>query len=119
MENVIYNELRYRGYMIDVGQVEVRENVLDEVTGKNKEIKKFLETDFVANEGSRRYYIQSAYSIDESEKKEKEIKSLKNINDSFKKIVITYDNLFDGYDKNGIYYLDFYRFLIDEKSLEK
>lgn len=119
MENVIYNELRYRGYSVDVGQVEVRENAIDEETGKNKEIKKFLEADFVANDGDRRYYVQSAYSIDEPEKKEKEIKSLLNIHDSFKKIVIVNNNLYDGYDQNGIYYLDFYRFLMDENSLEK
>lgn len=118
MENVIYNELKYRGYSIDVGQVEIRETIKDE-DNKNKEVKKFLETDFVANEGSKRIYIQSAYSIEDMVKKEHEIKSLLNILDSFKKIVITYDNLYDGYDNNGIYYLDFYRFLMDENSLDK
>ena len=97
----------------------VREIIKDEDTGTNKDIKKYLETDFVVNEGSKRYYIQSAYSVDEPEKKEKEIRSLKEIKDSFKKIVIVYDNLLDGYDKNGIYYLDFYKFLIDENSLDK
>lgn len=112
MENVIFNELRYRNYLIDVGQVEVREK-----NEEDKETKKMLETDFVCNEGSKRIYIQSAYSIDSSEKKAQEIKSLLNINDSFKKIVIVYDNLFDGYDNNGIYYLDFFRFLKDESSL--
>lgn len=114
MENIIYNELRYRGYSIDVGQVEIREIIKDE---KNKEIKKYLETDFVANEGSERIYIQSAYSIASPEKKQQEIRSLLNIADSFKKIVIIYDNLYDGYDDYGIYYLDFYRFLINENSL--
>lgn len=118
MENVIYNELRYRGYLVDVGQVEIRGTTKDPKSGDNKEIKKFLETDFVANEGSKRYYIQSAYSIDDPKKKEVEIRSLQNIGDSFKKIVITYDNLFDGYDSNGIYYLDFYRFLTDKNSLD-
>lgn len=114
MENVIYNELRHRGYSIDVGQVEIREKAAEE---NGKEIKKYLETDFVANEGSARIYIQSAYSIADNEKKQQEIKSLLNIADSFKKIVIVYDNLYDGYDEHGIYYLDFYRFLIDGNSL--
>lgn len=118
MENVIYNELRYRGYSIDVGQVEIRGTTKDAISGDNKEIKKFLETDFVANEGSKRYYIQSAYSIDDPKKKEVEIRSLQNIGDSFKKIVIACDNLFDGYDSNGIYYLDFYRFLTNKNSLD-
>ncbi len=119
MENLIYNELRYRGYSIDVGQVEVRETINDELSKEKKELKKYLETDFVANEGSKRIYIQSTYSIDNAKKKEQEIKSLVNIPDSFRKIVIIYDNLFDGYDEKGIYYLDFYRFLMDENSLDK
>ena len=113
MENVIFNELRYRNYLIDVGQVEIREKQDD------KEIKKMLETDFVCNEGNKRIYIQSAYSIDSVEKKEQETKSLLNIKDSFKKVVIVNNNLFDGYDNNGIYYLDFFRFLKDESSLDK
>ena len=119
MENVIYNELRYRGYSVDVGQVEIRETIGRVDRSKDARVKQYLETDFVANEGSKRYYIQSAYSIDDPEKKEQEIKSLRNISDSFKKIVICYDNLFDGYDRDGIYYLDFFRFLTDEHSLEK
>lgn len=119
MENIIYNELRRRGYSVDVGQAETRETVKDENEARGKEIKKYLETDFVANEGSKRIYIQSAYSIDDQDKKEKEIKSLLRIDDSFKKVVMVYDNLYDGYDKNGIYYLDFYRFLIDGNSLDK
>ena len=119
MENVIFNELRFRGYSVDVGQIEVRDKIKDEQTGLEKEIKKYLETDFVANEGSNRFYIQSVYLIDGPEKREQETRSLLNIKDSFKKVIITYNNVFDGYDNNGIYYLDFYRFLIDENSLYK
>ena len=119
MENIIYNELRRRGYSVDVGQVELRETIKDENGTRGKEIKKYLETDFVANYGSKRIYIQSAFSIDDQDKKEREAKSLLRIEDSFKKVVIVYDNLYDGYDKNGIYYLDFHRFLIDSGSLEK
>ena len=117
MENVVYNELRYRGYKIDVGQVEYRETIIDSKTNQPKQIKKFLETDFVINKGSARAYIQSAYNIDDKEKREHEILSLKNINDSFKKIVIVNNYPVDGYDDNGIYYLDFYRFLSNENSL--
>lgn len=116
MENVIYNDLRRRGHSIDVGQVETREIVKGD---KNKEINKYLETAFVANEGSRRIYIQSAHSIDDPDKKEREIESVLRIDDSFKKIVVVYDSLYDGYDKNGIYCLDLYRFLIDGNSLDK
>ena len=119
MENVIFNELRFRGYSVDVGQIEVRDKIKDEQTGLEKEIKKYLETDFVANEGSNRFYIQSVYLIDGPEKRKQETRSLLNIKDSFKKVIITYNNVFDGNDNNGIYYLDFYRFLIDENSLYK
>lgn len=119
MENVIFNELRFRGYSVDVGQIEVRDKIKDEQTGLEKEIKKYIETDFFANEGSNRFYIQSVYLIDGPEKREQETRSLLNIKDSFKKVIITYNNVFDGYDNNGIYYLDFYRFLIDENSLYK
>ena len=65
-----FNELRFRGYSVDVGQIEVRDKIKDEQTGLEKEIKTYLETDFVANEGSNRFYIQSVYLIDGPEKKE-------------------------------------------------
>lgn len=119
MENIVYNELRYRGYAVDVGQVEIRERVIKPDTNDSTFVRKTLETDFVANKGNVRYYVQSAFNIDEPEKKEQEIKSLKNIDDSFKKIVIVFNNLLNGYDKDGIYYLDLRDFLIDESSLEK
>ena len=83
MENVIYNELRSRGYSVDVGVVEKR--TTDE-TGKS--VRKQLEIDFVANLGSKRYYIQSAFSIPTEEKRLQEKASLVNVNDSFKKLLL-------------------------------
>ena len=82
MENIIYNELRYRGYNVDVGVVDVRENI--DGTPKRRQ----LEIDFVANQGSKRYYIQSAYDIPSDEKMEQETKSFDKTNDSFKKIIV-------------------------------
>ena len=81
MENIIYNELKIRGYQVDVGEIEVNERGVD---GKNKEKK--VEVDFVVNQGSRRYYIQSAYDLPTPEKWAQEEKSLLNIRDSFKKL---------------------------------
>ena len=83
MENIIYNELRYRGYNVDVGVVEFREK-----TDEGKDIRKQVEIDFVANQGSKRYYIQSAYNIPDEEKWEQETRPFDKTNDSFKKIVI-------------------------------
>ncbi|MDY6431022.1 MAG: ATP-binding protein [Bacilli bacterium] len=118
MENVIYNELRYRGYLVDVGAVELRETIKDE-NGNDKQIKTFLEIDFVANKGSKRYYIQSAYKISDSEKNEKEIKSLNNTGDSFKKIVIVYDDIVSRQNEDGILYIGLLDFLSDPNSLER
>ncbi len=83
MENVIYNELRWRGYSVDVGMVEVR-------TATER---KQLEVDFVANKGDRRYYIQSAFAMLDEEKREQELASLKRINDSFKKVIVTRNDI--------------------------
>lgn len=118
MENVIYNELRYRGYLVDVGAVEYRETIKDE-NGNNKQIKNFLEIDFVANKGSKRYYIQSAYAIFNDEKNEKEIKSLNNTGDSFKKIIVVFDRIVPRQDQNGILYIGLLDFLSDPNSLER
>lgn len=114
MENVIYNELRYRGFNVDVGDVELRE------TNKqtNKQTKTFLEVDFVANKGSARYYIQSAYSIESEEKNYQEIRPLRNINDSFKKIVVVYDYIVPHHDDTGILYVSLEEFLSNPNSLE-
>lgn len=97
MENVIYNELRSRGYSVDVGVVEKR--TTDE-TGKS--VRKQLEIDFVANLGSKRYYIQSAFSIPTEEKELQEKASLVNVNDSFKKIIIVKDVVNVTRDEDGI-----------------
>lgn len=114
MENVIYNELRMRGYNVDVGVVQVAEKQDNGVTGRH-----FLEVDFVCNLGSSRVYIQSAYSIPDAEKREQEIRSLKKIDDSFKKIIVTRDTVQPWYDENGILTVSIYDFLLDGTILEK
>lgn len=112
MENIIYNELRYRGYSVDVGVVEKRE------TNENgRQIRKSLEIDFIANLGSQRYYIQSAFSMPTPEKQIQEKSSLLNVNDSFKKIIIVKDIVNITRDENGITTMSIYDFLLNENSL--
>lgn len=113
MENMIYNELLVRGFQVDVGVVTKREKQAGGVTAK-----KSLEVDFVANQGSRRYYIQSAYSLPDSEKIKQEKASLNHISDSFKKIVIVKDVIKTGHDENGITLMSIYDFLMYSNSLE-
>ena len=113
MENVIYNELRSRGYSVDVGVVEKR--------GRNEEGKEertYLEIDFIANLGSKRYYIQSAFSMLTEEKRIQEKASLINIGDSFKKIIIVKDVVNVTRDEDGITTMSIYDFLLKENSLE-
>ncbi len=114
MENVIYNELRRRGYSVDVGVIPVAEK--DE---KGKIKRKQLEVDFVCNLGSSRYYIQSAYSIPNEEKRVQEIRPFRKIDDSFKKIVITRDIVSPQYDENGILTINIYDFLLDSTAIER
>lgn len=114
MENVIYNELRMRGYKVDVGVVQVAER--DE---NDKVVRKQYEVDFVCNFGSNRYYIQSAYSLPDEAKREQEIRPFRKIDDSFKKIVITKDIVPTQYDENGILTLNIYDFLLNVSSLDK
>lgn len=114
MENVIYNELRMRGYSVDVGVVPIAEK--DE---NGKVVRKQLEVDFVCNAGSRRYYIQSAYAIPDEEKRMQEIRPFKKIDDSFKKIIITKDFVPAHYDEYGILTISIYDFLLDPASIEK
>ena len=114
MENVLYNDLIRRGYDVDVGVVEV--NARDE-EGKN--IRKQLEVDFVVNRGDERYYIQSALSIDNPDKKEQEIASLLRIPDNFRKIVIVKDYMKPWQDDNGIQYIGVEQFLLDEAFLAR
>ena len=112
MENVIYNELRSRGYSVDVGVVE---NV-----GKDNgvSVRKSFEVDFVVNSGNRRYYIQSAYNIPTQEKMAQEQASLLSINDAFRKIIIVNQPILSGYNERGILMLSLSDFLFEpEKSL--
>lgn len=113
MENVIYNELRMRGMSVDVGMVEV--NCKED--GKSK--RKQFEVDFVCNRGSQRYYIQSAYALYDEEKRQKEIKSLRHINDSFRKILVQKEPVLPYYDDNGFLNLSLLDFLTDETVIDK
>lgn len=113
MENIIYNELRSRGYSVDVGVVEKRGTNED-----GKECKKQLEIDFVANLGSKRYYIQSAFSMPTEEKRIQEKASLVNVKDSFKKIIVVKDIVNITRDEDGITTMSIYDFLLKENSLE-
>lgn len=113
MENIIYNELRSRGYAVDVGVVEKRER--DE---RGKEIKKQLEIDFIANLGSNRYYIQSAFSMPTEQKRIQEKASLVNVKDSFKKIILVKDVMKVSHDEDGIVTMSVYDFLLNENSLD-
>lgn len=108
MENIIYNELLVRGYNVDVGVVEIREN----------NIRKQLEVDFVCNQGSKRYYIQSVLNIDTKEKAIQETKSLNNIGDSFKKIIVVKDNIKLWRDEYGIVIMGIQEFLLNKNSLD-
>ncbi len=112
MENVIYNELRMRGYNVDVGIVPVSEK-----NAQGKMVRKQLEVDFVCNLGPVRYYIQSAYSIPDGEKRNQETRSLRKIDDSFRKIIVTGDLLPAQYDENGILTVNVYDFLTDPRLL--
>ena len=108
MENVIYIELKKRGYNVDVGSVEIREG----------NVRKQLEIDFVANKGNNKIYIQSALEMKTSEKVQQEQRSLLNVNDFFKKIIIVGDNVKRSRYDNGIIIMSIYDFLLDSNSLE-
>ncbi|MCI7220992.1 MAG: ATP-binding protein [Bacilli bacterium] len=113
-ENIIYNELILRGYSVDIGIIKV--NYKDE---NNKSYRKQYEVDFVCYKGNSKYYIQSAYAINDKEKVNQETRGLLKINDSFKKIVILKDCYVPWYDENGIYYIGLEQFLLDPNLLEK
>lgn len=110
MENVIYTELRRRGYRVDIGIVESRDN---------GDVRKQLEVDFVATKGDRIYYIQSALTIADSDKREQESRSLDNIDDHFTKIIIAKDANYAGHERNGIVVVGLYDFLLNFDILEK
>ena len=114
MENIIFNELICRGFKVDIGNIEVVE--------RNKEgrrVQKNLEVDFIARKGSKKYYIQSALSMDNEEKAEVELKSLRSIDDSFKKIVISKSYGKSWTDDKGVLRLGFMDFLTDETSIDR
>lgn len=113
MENIIFNELKVRGYNVDVGVV-----VMNEVDKNGKKIRKQLEVDFVCNKGSKRFYIQSAYALPDKEKMEQEQRSLVNIGDGFKKIIITKDAVAPLYNDEGILVMSVYDFLLNPDSME-
>ena len=112
MENIIYNELRFRGFQVDVGTVESREK--DE---NGKEVRVRREIDFIATLGSKKYYIQSAYALSNNEKYEQEIMPFKNTKDSFKKIIIVERSMKPRYDENGYLIMGVKEFLLDENSM--
>ncbi|MDL2221495.1 ATP-binding protein [Parabacteroides sp. OttesenSCG-928-N08] len=112
MENVIYNELRVRGLSVDVGVV-----VLNTKNDNGVSQRKQLEVDFVCNQGSKRCYIQSALRLPSAEKREQEVRSLKLIDDSFHKFVITEEPIKKYQDENGVMYMNIYEFLLDANSL--
>ena len=112
MENIIYNELIAREFNVDVGVVEY--NYKDQ---NGKKIRSQLEIDFVVNSGSNRYYIQSALSVADEEKRQQEINSLKRVADSFKKIVVVKDAIIPWHDEDGIYYVGIEQFLLDENCI--
>lgn len=113
MENVIYNEMRYRGFLVDVGNVIIR--VKNE---KGEWQRVTLEVDFVCNLGSRRYYLQSVYRLPDEEKQKQEKRSLEQIKDSFKKIVIVGERMKLRRDENGIVLMGIYEFLKDATLLD-
>lgn len=113
MENIVYNELRSRGYSVDVGVVEKRG-----LNQNGKQTRTYLEIDFIANLGSKRYYIQSAFSMAAKEKQMQEKASLINVNDSFKKIILVKDVMNVTRDEYGITTMSIFDFLLKENSLE-
>lgn len=110
MENLIFNELRLRGYLVDVGVVQTRAKDADGAYRRSQ-----LEVDFVCNRGSERVYVQSAYRLPTEEKRKQEMASLLKINDSFRKIIITEDLIKHHMDDNGVEWVNVYDFLKSEK----
>ncbi|WP_330369896.1 ATP-binding protein [Butyrivibrio sp. NC2002] len=113
MENIIFNELKVRGYNVDVGVV-----TMNEVDKNGKKIRKQLEVDFVCNKGSKRFYIQSAFALPDKEKMLQEQRPLVNIGDGFKKIIITKEAVAPLYNEEGILVMSIYDFLLNPESME-
>ena len=112
MGNIIYNELRYRGFNVDVGVVESREEE------NGKQIRKYYEIDFVATLGSKKYYIQSAYDIPNEDKWKQETRSFDRVPDSFKKIVVVRNPIVSRYSDKGYLIISLFDFLLNQNSLE-
>lgn len=113
MENIVYNELCVRGFDVDVGIIESAER------NENGDVKRIqLEVDFIANKGSQRYYVQSAFAIPSEDKREQETRGFVKIPDSFKKIVIVRDSIIPWHDEKGILYIGIEQFLLEENSLD-
>ena len=113
MENIIFNELKIRGFNVDVGVI-----IQYDTNEKGNSIRKQLEIDFVCNKGSKRYYIQSAYAIPDQAKMDQEQRSLMLTGDFFKRIIITKDTPAPHYNENGVLIMSVYDFLLDENSLD-
>ena len=113
MENIIFNELKVRGYSVDVGIV-----VMNEIDNTGKKIRKQLEIDFVCNKGSKRYYIQSAFAFSDEKKMQQEQRSLNNTGDGFKKIIITKDAIAPLYNEEGVLVMNVFDFLLDPNSMD-
>ena len=113
MENIIFNELLIRGYNVDVGVVEINAK-----NAEGKSIRKQLEVDFVINQSSQRFYIQAAYEMYTPEKQDQERRSLINVKDSFKKVIIVRDDIKPWHDDNGFLVLGLKDFLLNLHSLE-
>ena len=109
MENIIFNELLHRGYVVDVGVIEAR------VMKNGKSEYKQYEVDFIATNGNEKYYIQSAYELSSDTKREQELNSLNRIDDSFQKIVIVKDDIMPYRDEKGIYFIGLFQFLMSDK----
>lgn len=109
MENIIYNELVVRGYNVDVGVVEIRDE---------QSRKKQVEVDFVCNLGNKKYYVQSALNLETREKTLQEERPLLNIPDNFKKIIVFKDNMKSWYTEEGILIIDIQEFLLNKNSLD-
>ncbi|MBO7444831.1 MAG: ATP-binding protein [Bacteroidales bacterium] len=109
MENIIFNELLHRGYVVDVGVIEAR------VMKNGKSEYKQYEVDFIATNGNEKYYIQSAYELSSDTKREQELNSLNRIDDSFQKIVIVKDDIMPYRDEKGIYFTGLFQFLMSDK----
>ena len=113
MENAIYNELRYRGYSVDVGIIGFREYI------EGKREYRQLEIDFVANKGSERYYIQSAYRIDDDSKRKQEVRPFLKMNDGFRKIIIVDGDAPKTIDEDGVVTMNVIEFMKDPESLNR